>query len=89
MKRSYVLAVALVCLFLGGALSQLSSRHAEAQGGQVGRYQLFQGRYVVTTGNGTEINGVFRIDTTTGKTDGYFAGSNREGKYVEGWNPIP
>ncbi len=91
MKRSYVSIVALVCLFLGGALSQLSSRRAEAQLGQAGRYQLFQGRYVVNSrgSGGAEVNGVFRIDTTTGKADGYYAGTNKEGKYVEGWAPIP
>jgi hypothetical protein len=38
---------------------------------------------------GSELSGVFRIDTMTGKTDGYFAAKNSDGKFVEGWAPIP
>lgn len=86
MKRSQFLAVSLLCLMIGAVVSQLFTRHADAQNAQAGRYQLFQGRYM---SGAAEINGVFRIDTTTGKADGYFAGTNKEGKYVEGWLPIP
>ena len=90
MKRSYVLASALACFLLGAAVSQLFTRRVEAQqGGQAGRYQLFQGRYGVSAETAIEVNGVFRIDTVTGKTDGYYSGKNKSGTYVEGWSPIP
>ena len=85
MKRSYVLAVALLCLLLGGVLSQLSTHRNEAQGGQIGRYQLFRGNYMEA---GKEVDHLFRIDTVTGKTDEYTRKAVG-GAFEIHWAPIP
>jgi len=92
MKRSYVLMIAVVCFALGVGVSHFTTRRvkAQTQPSPVGRYQLFQGRYkVVGTNTSVEQNGVFKLDTMTGKTDQYFAGEGKDGKYAEGWSPIP
>ena len=91
MKRSYVIAIALVCFALGGIVSHFAIRRADAQTApvQIGRYQLFQGRFWTNTAStATEVTGVFRLDTATGKTDGYFDGTNKAGKLSQAWIPI-
>jgi hypothetical protein len=68
MKRSYVLAVALVCLLTGEVISHLSTRCTEAQSGPIGRYQPFKGTYIKA---GKEFEHLFQIATATGETDEY------------------
>jgi hypothetical protein len=53
------------------------------------RFLIVQGDYVAVSGNnGIAEKGVFRIDTTTGKTWRFAAGLGRDGKFYQMWQPV-
>lgn len=88
MKCIHLLAIVLGCSLLGALSSQLLNHQTQAQApaqAPAPRYQLFQGRYMV---GHAETQGVFRLDTATGKVDGYFAGNDSNGKFQEGFTPV-
>lgn len=87
MRRPYVLAIAFVCLVVG-SLFPFWSWHTEAQVTlpPVGRYQLFQGH--ADSPQGGTSNSIFRIDTSTGRTEIYIISKDKEGKTTEAFVPI-
>jgi hypothetical protein len=53
-----------------------------------GRFQIFQGEYIVVSGSqGFTEKGVFRTDTVTGRASKFAAGL-REGKLFQEWRPV-
>jgi hypothetical protein len=96
MKRIAVISLfaALTFLALSIALYAQTRRLAEPSPapGPVGSFQILAGRYAIegiaTTG-AVDTDGIFRIDTRTGKTWIYMTGTdNRIGKTYDGWGPI-
>ena len=57
---------------------------------EVGRYQLFQGTYVVVDGKNNRADresAVFLLDTATGTVKKYATGLRSDGTLLEGWDP--
>jgi uncharacterized membrane protein len=85
---------ALTFLALSIALYAQGRRPADPSPttGPVGSFQILAGRYA-TEGIGAtgavDTEGIFRIDTRTGKIWIYMTGTdNRSGKSYEGWGPV-
>lgn len=73
--------------FVAGAMGVLACTlgAVQQQRGDVGRYQLVEGRYqIVGNGAATEAVTVWRIDTVTGDTS-RFTATTEGGKYREWW----
>lgn len=85
MKREHlgwIVAALLVVVVAAGAMQQQ---------GQVGRYQLFQGRYDITAGEPgddrrEDAEALFRIDTQTGEVCRFVCAIGPAG-IVEAWKP--
>ncbi len=56
--------------------------------GPVGRISIIDWRVSVYAESAVKQQGVFRIDTVTGKTSMYAVGLNSQGKLVEYWHQI-
>jgi len=91
MKRIQTLALMLICLVaVGLATAYLAGgRTVEAQGGQIGRYQLFQGRFRANVPGVEAEDVILRLDSATGKVQRYYSGTSTKGNLTEGWRPIP
>ena len=73
--------------FVAGAVIVLTCTLGamQQQGGQVGRYQLLEGSYQMTTPKNTfDCTTVWRIDTVNGDTVRFAWGSDDTGRFI-GW----
>ena len=90
MKRTQLVALMLICFVAGLVTAYLAGgRIAEAQNGQVGRYQLFEGRYRPNVPGVEAETLILKLDTVNGKAQTYYSGVSGNGKLIEGWRPVP
>lgn len=88
MKKTIIIFLAAVMVCVTGVLAFSDVKRSNTTADQpteIGRFVLFQGNYVVASGEQrwNEL-GVFKIDTITGKTWKYCAGMS-DGKLYEKW----
>ncbi|GEM_PF-5664753 len=84
--RSTTFAICAFCAAL--FISRLYADDRPASQTALGRFQLFQGYYTVSSG-GTAFkeNAVFKLDTVTGEVWVYFEGMDKNGKFFKRWLP--
>ena len=88
MKTSSKVIIAILAVLVIVGAVELSKGASDTYPSYLGRYMLFGGKYVElgTSAQITE-SGVFKIDTSTGKTWKYATG-RVDGKPYEQWQPI-
>jgi len=77
-------------LFVFAGTGSFAQSQKPESGSEVGRYQLFQGTYTTFDLKRQETytsQGIFLIDTKTGKVSRYVNKIDAEGKYIETWLP--
>ena len=93
MRKLFVLVFATILITVAQTAwtqtsKQLDSSATVSPNGGI-RYELFQGEYTISNeGTAFKANGVFKIDTATGRTWIYTEGKMREGKFYKEWVPI-
>jgi hypothetical protein len=93
MKRIAVISLVTALTFLAVSLTLYAQARSSPPAGVVGSFQILAGRYTVAGisagGPDVDMNGIFRIDTRTGKTWIYMTGTdNRSGTTYDGWGPV-
>jgi len=90
-----LIVIACIPVCISSAPSATTRPASErAQGADVGRFQLFQGRYSVTSrrkDNSVAVapqEGIFKIDTVTGQTWVYFKAIIEDERIISDWEPI-
>jgi hypothetical protein len=85
-----IAVTAAAVLFVAGyAQTGKGSGQATSPQAAIGRYQLMTGEYGYNAGAlVSQMKGVFRIDTATGRTSLYQVGTDNQGRYVEYWHQI-
>lgn len=84
-------SIAVAAALVGATLALSVRPFVTAQQGRAGRYHLVTGKYRVlsVTGSLMEDEGMFRVDTETGATWIYKAGTSKEGVPFRNWDRIP
>lgn len=84
-----VVAAAGILLAVGNAQTgKGGATPTQSTAGTAGRYQLMTGEYLYNGEATVKQQGVFRIDSATGKTSLYTVGLNPQGQLVEYWHQI-
>ncbi len=79
-------ALLVACSVVFAALVACSNQSSK---GPVGRFQLVTGQYVLSFNDSTStVHGLFRIDTATGETKQFLAGTSKDGSTYAIWGPI-
>jgi urease accessory protein UreH len=83
-KTAITLSVAAILLLVAALL------HGQTTPTGAARYQLVSSPYAIWMKNGPTLTEttIFKIDTTTGKTWKYVTGQDKDGKPMDGWNPM-
>jgi hypothetical protein len=82
LKKQFLIFLLVLCSFISG-FAQI------VQAQEVGRYQIFQGKYTHTdldNNTSTEMNEIFLLDTTDGNLQVYVS-SMQDGKQKKYWAP--
>ena len=91
MRQSYRIVLALTVILILGVIIQVGLLAQQASTpAQVGRYQLFQGSYIVVDGKNNRVDkesAVFLLDTSTGVVRKYSIGVLDTGTLFESWDP--
>jgi len=85
-----ILLVGAFFISMGNISFAQSPKALPGNSSEVGRYQLFQGTYTTFDLRRQETSlsqGIFLIDTKTGKVSRYVNRIDPQGKYIETWLP--
>lgn len=88
MSIATALIVAGLLIAVGSAQTGRGTAPTANTTGTIGRYQLMTGEYLYNGQATVKQQGVFRIDSATGKTSLYTVGLNQQGQLVEYWHQI-
>lgn len=90
-NRSTILTIFISLILILFFTAQSFEKDAGKSSTEVGRYQLFEGSYIVIDAKNKRSDketSVFLLDTSTGKVKKYFTGLSSEGEIIEEWRTI-